>query len=82
MPVDLWLYVDVSPRSDVKRQTDILHWFQEEICLHVSLWENDPTSPLIYDLSERFLDVFEASINSFKSSLTHHDVRLVIYGPI
>ena len=31
-----------------------IHWFQKEVWLYVSLWENEPTSHLIYDRCEQF----------------------------
>ena len=35
-----------------------LHWFQKEVWLHRSLWENDPTYHLIYYLSKQFSNEF------------------------
>ena len=50
--------------------------------LHVSLWENDPTSDLIYNLSQQFPFDFMFSVSSFKSSSMQHDVHFVNCGPI
>ena len=44
--------------------------------------ENEPTSHLIYELSELVPNDFMDSNSSFKSSSTQHDVHLINYGPI
>ena len=40
------------------------HWLQKEVWWYVSLWENDPTSRLIYCLNELFLEEFMVSVAS------------------
>ena len=59
-----------------------LLWLQKEVWLYRSLWENDPTSHLIYYLSKHCKHEFMVSVASFKSSSIQHDVHLVNYGPI
>ena len=49
---------------------------------YVSLWENDPTSNLIYYLSKRFSNEFMVSFASLLSSSTKHDVNFVNYDPV
>ena len=50
-----------------------LHWLQKEVRLYLSLWENDPTSHLIFYLSEPDPKEFMVPIASFKSSSTQRD---------
>ena len=45
-----------------KDQQGWLHWFQTSDWLYVSLWENDPTSHLIYYLSKQFPNKFKVSV--------------------
>ena len=45
-----------------------LHWLQKTVQLYVSLWENDPTSHLIYYLSKQFPSEFKVCIASIKCS--------------
>ena len=40
-----------------------LHWFQKEV-LYISLRENDPTSLLIYHLSEQFSNEPQSLVSS------------------
>ena len=49
-------------------------WFHKGVRLYVSLWENEPTSHLIYDLSKQISDEFMVSIYSVKSSLLQHNL--------
>ena len=49
---------------------------------YVSLWENDLTSHLIYELSKQFYKEFMVSIISFMSSPTQQDVHFVNWRPI
>ena len=44
--------------------------------------ENEPTSHLIYELSELVPKDFMDSISSFKSSSTQHDDNFVNYRPV
>ena len=44
--------------------------------------KNEPTSHLCYELSYLVPKTFMASVSSFKSSSTQHDVHFVNYGPI
>ena len=53
----------------------------KRVCLYKCLWENDPTSHLIYYLSKHFPNEFMVSTASFKSSM-HHDVHFGNYGPV
>ena len=46
---------------------------------NVSLWENDPTSHFMFDLSKKFPDEFLISVSGFRS--TQHDVHSVNYVP-
>lgn len=50
--------------------------------LYGSLWENDPTSFQIYNLSKDISNEFMVSIISFKFSSIQHVVPFVKYGPI
>lgn len=45
-------------------------WMQKGEWLRRSLWENDPTAHMIYDLSKHFLNEFMVSSTSFESYLT------------
>lgn len=47
---------------------------------YVSLWKNDPTSHLIYDLCDQFPREFMVLIFSYKSSSTERDVNFANYG--
>ena len=54
-----------------------LPWFQKEVWLYVSLWENAPTS---LALLTHFPYKFIVSITCFSSSSTQHKVHLANYG--
>ena len=54
-----------------------IYWFQEEVWLYVSLWENDPISHLIYYLSELFPYTLTVLIVSFKHPSTEQDGHCV-----
>ena len=43
------------------------YWFQKQVWLYLSLWENKPPSHSIYCLSKQFLNELMISIVSFKS---------------
>lgn len=75
--------VQKSHHSDVFLEADggQIHWFKtrsKEVELYVSLWENDPTSHLIYYLSKYFPKEFIVLIYIFKSSLIQCDVIFII----
>ena len=59
-----------------------LHCLQKVVRLCVSACENDPTSHLIFHLSERSPNERTVSSVSFRSSSTQRDVHLVNYGPV
>lgn len=54
------------------------HWFQKEVRLYVSLWENDSAFYLIYYLHYEFI----VSIASINSTSKKHDVLFVNYVSI
>ena len=60
----------------------LLYWFQTEVQLYVSLWENGSTSHWLYYLSKRFSNEFLISFTSFKSSSLQTDIQFVNHGPI
>lgn len=45
---------------------------------NLSLWENTPFAPLIYDLIKHFSDEFVGSDANFKSYLIERDIHFVI----
>lgn len=45
---------------------------------NLSLWENTPLAPLIYDLIKHFSDEFVGSDANFKSYLIERDIHFVI----
>ena len=53
-----------------------------EVTLYYSQYKNEPSSHLIYELSELVPKTFMVSVTSFKSSSIQHDVDFVNYGPI
>lgn len=59
-----------------------LLWLQNEGWLYRSLWENDPTSPLICSITTHFPKKLRVLITSCKSNLIQHGVHFVDYGPI
>ena len=54
--------------------------FQKQVQLHVSLWENDPTSHLIIHLCKQFPCEFMVSLSSVRSSLIQHDGHFINHG--
>ena len=61
--------------------TVLLHWFQKEVRLYGSLWENDPTFHLNFYLCKQFPNEFIVSTDHFNSSLWQHDIDLVNDDP-
>ena len=55
------------------------HWFQKEAWLYLSLWENDPTSDLMFNLRKLFWSDFMFSIPSV-FVLTKQDINFVNCG--
>ena len=55
---------------------------KKKVWLYVSLWENDPTSHLIYYLSKQFPHECMVSITSINSFSIQHDVNFLNYHPI
>lgn len=45
---------------------------------NLSLWENSPLAPLIYDLTKHFPDGFAGSDANFKCYLIERDIHFVI----
>ena len=78
----VWNMDRASRVWEVKPLTCILSIGQQggqlQVQFYVSLWENDPTSPLIYYPSKQFSDGFMVSV----ACSTQHNVHLVNYGLI
>lgn len=64
--------------NDLTITNELTSWFQKEVRLYVSLWENAPPSRLIYYLSKQFPNEFMVSLTSFKSSSIQHEIILEI----
>ena len=58
------------------------YWLQKEVWLYVSIWKNDPTSQLIYDLTEQFLNEFIVSIAWLNASSKQPHTHFVNQGPV
>lgn len=55
---------------------------QNDVWLCASLWENNPTSHLIYFFNNQFHNEFTSSITSFQSSSLQHDIWFLNHGSI
>lgn len=64
--------------TEIPKKVNFFHWFQKEVQMCVILWENDPSSQLIYDLSEQFPDEIMVSINRTRRRLSVSPVLLEV----